>query len=141
MAEAPPAVSVLLPDIRFSFIRASGPGGQNVNKVATAVQLRFDVRGTRALSDAVKDRLTRLEAGRITAGGELVIEAKRFRTQDDNRQDALERLERLIARASVPPKVRRPTKPSAATRERRLHQKRHRSARKQLRSRPRSLEE
>ena len=137
----PPSVTISPKEIRFVFVRASGPGGQNVNKVATAVQLRFDLRNSRSLDATVKDRLMRLAAGRITADGELVIEAKRFRTQERNRQDALERLLGLIESARTPPNVRHKTKPPAASRRHRLESKRHRSAKKRLRSRTESLDE
>jgi ribosome-associated protein len=122
-------------DVRVSFVRASGPGGQNVNKVATAVQLRFNVRGARTLDDTVKTRLARLAANRMTADGELIIEARRFRTQERNRQDALDRLTRLIEAASISPRLRRKTKPSAASKQRRLQVKRHRAETKRLRGR------
>ncbi|MDR7417603.1 MAG: alternative ribosome rescue aminoacyl-tRNA hydrolase ArfB [Armatimonadota bacterium] len=123
-------------DLRFAFIRASGPGGQNVNKVATGVQLRFAMGTSRALSDAVRARLRRIAANRITAGGELIIEATRFRTQERNRQDALERLAQLIGRASEAPKARHETRPPAAARQRRLQIKRREAAKKRLRGRP-----
>ena len=136
--KAPSAAGILPTEIRFVFIRASGPGGQNVNKVATGVQLRFAVRSSRSFSDAVRDRLMRLAGSRITADGEVGIEAKRFRTQERNRQDALERLARLIERASIPPRVRHTTKPPIASRQRRLESKHHRSVKKRLRSRSQS---
>jgi ribosome-associated protein len=141
MAKTPSSVSLHPRDIRFVFVRAAGPGGQNVNKVATAVQLRFDVRGSRSLTEAARDRLMRLAAGRINAAGELVIEAKRFRTQERNRQDALDRLAQLLEEASVPPRVRRKTKPTAASKQRRRQAKRHRSDAKRLRGRIQSADD
>lgn len=120
-------------EIQFDFIRAAGPGGQNVNKVASAVQLRFDVLHSPSLSPEVKSRLIKLAGKRITEDGILIIEAKRFRTQDQNRQDALARLVALVQQASRPPKKRRPTQPSNAAREARLRAKRHRSRIKALR--------
>ncbi len=114
-------------EVKEEFIRASGPGGQNVNKVATAVQLRFDVALSPSLSEEVRERLIHLSGRRISKEGVLVIVARRFRTQEGNRQDALNRLLELIRRAAEKPKPRLKTKPSAASRERRLEAKRHRS--------------
>ncbi len=120
-------------EIVESFVRASGPGGQNVNKLATAVQLRFDVRGSPSLPAQVRVRLEKLAGTRMTRDGVLVIAAQRHRTQARNRQDALDRLLDLIRRAAVAPRPRRPTRPTAAARERRIETKKHRAGVKGLR--------
>ncbi len=122
-------------DLQFQFIRGSGPGGQNVNKVATAAQLRFDLLGTQALAAPVKARLRVLAGSRVNADGTLLIVARNHRTQEGNRRAALERLEDLIARASIEPKKRRATRPTLGSRERRLDYKRERKQVKRLRGR------
>jgi ribosome-associated protein len=120
-------------EIEESFVRASGPGGQNVNKVSSAVQLRFDLSGSRSLPEEVRERLARLAGRRLTRDGVIVIIAQRHRTQERNRQDALDRLIALIRRAAAPPTARRPTKPSRAAKERRLQAKARRATVKQQR--------
>ena len=115
-------------EISETFIRASGPGGQNVNKVASAAQLRFDARHSPSLPEPVKARLLRLAGQRATQDGVIVITAQRFRSQERNRDDARERLAALIRRAAEPPKPRWKTRPSAAQREQRLTAKAHRGA-------------
>jgi ribosome-associated protein len=120
-------------EIDESFVRSAGPGGQNVNKLATAVQLRFDVRQSPSLPPEVRTRLERLAGRRLTTEGVLVITAQRHRTQDRNREDARDRLIELIRRAAVPPVPRRPTKPTHASRKRRLESKQRRAKIKRLR--------
>jgi ribosome-associated protein len=124
-------------DVELTFIRSSGPGGQNVNKVASAVQLRFDVAGTRVISDAVKARLRRLAGSRLTEDGSLLIVARESRSQEQNRHAAFERLENLIARALVEPKRRVATRPTRASKERRLASKRAAKQQKSRRGRVR----
>jgi ribosome-associated protein len=128
-----PTITLDDSEIHYEFVRAAGPGGQNINKVATAVQLRFDVAHSPSLPEDVRRRLIRLAGKRLTGEGVLVIEARRFRTQEQNRQDALDRLVALIRRAAEPPKPRRQTKPTAASQERRLRSKRRRSEIKKVR--------
>ena len=122
-------------EIEERFIRSSGPGGQNVNKLSTAVQLRFDARHSPSLPDDVSARLQRLAGKRLTREGVIVITAQRHRTQERNRQDARDRLIELIQQASVAPVKRRPTRPTKASRERRIEGKKHRASIKGLRQR------
>ncbi|MGH8400223.1 MAG: alternative ribosome rescue aminoacyl-tRNA hydrolase ArfB [Gammaproteobacteria bacterium] len=133
MLRITPRISLDESEIDFRFVRASGPGGQNVNKVATAAELRFDVAGNLSLPSAVKNRLYALAGNRISRDGVLVISAQRFRTQERNRADALERLTGLLQRAATPPKKRIPTKPTKASKRRRLEGKRQLADKKRLR--------
>ena len=120
-------------ELKLDFIRSSGPGGQNVNKVATAVQLRFDVFRSPSLPEDVRRRLVRIAGKKVSKEGVLLIDARRFRTQERNRQDALDRLIQWVRRAAEKPKKRIKTKPTLSSRERRLEGKRQRSATKRLR--------
>ena len=133
MIAVTPNISLDESEISETFVRASGPGGQNVNKVSTAVQLRFDVRRSPSLPEPVRLRLEKLAGSRLTKDGVLVISADRYRTQERNRADALDRLLALIRRASEAPKPRRPTRPTAASKERRLKAKSARSGVKRFR--------
>ena len=133
MIPVTPHISIDEREIGESFVRASGPGGQNVNKLSTAVQLRFDVRHSPSLPGDVRERLARLAGSRMTNDGVLVIIAQRHRTQVRNREDALDRLIELIRQAAVRPVKRRPTKPTKASRERRIEGKKRRAGIKHLR--------
>ena len=128
-------------ELRFEFLRASGPGGQNVNKVSTAVRLRFDVLACPSLPEEVRARLLGLADRRVGRDGVLSIEARRFRTQEANRRDAVERLVLLVCRAVEKPKPRRETKPSRASRVRRLETKRRRGQAKQTRKPPGGIDD
>lgn len=132
MLEITPSIQIDERELQLEFVRASGPGGQNVNKVATAVQLRFDVRAS-SLPDDVKNRLIKSAGKRVTNEGVLVIEARRFRRQEQNRDDAIQRFVELVRKAAVKPKPRRRTKPTPASKEKRLKAKRERGEVKKFR--------
>jgi len=127
------ALSIPLESLDITFIRASGPGGQNVNKVATAAQLRFDAAGARSIDPDMLERLRRAAGRRMTAGGVIVITARRFRSQERNRQDAIDRLTALLQSVVERPVLRRPTRPGRGIREKRLQTKQHRSRTKMRR--------
>jgi ribosome-associated protein len=122
-----PNINIRLNELNFSFIRASGPGGQNVNKVATAVQLKFDVINSNNLPEAVKNKLIKIAGKKISTSGILIIEAKRFRTQEQNKNDAIERLIQLIKKAAIVDKPRKKTKPTSTSNVKRIESKKKRS--------------
>ncbi|TYC65711.1 aminoacyl-tRNA hydrolase [Stappia sp. BW2] len=126
---------ILREDLTEDFIRASGPGGQNVNKVSTAVQLRFDLAGNETLPEDVKSRAAKIAGSRLTLGGEIVLQADRFRTRERNREDALERLLGLLRKATEKPKPRKATKPTLGSKRRRLDAKKQRGQIKKMRGR------
>ena len=140
MIEITEDISIDEQELQWEFVRSSGPGGQNVNKVSTAVQLRFDVKHSHSVPDDIKKRLIRLAGRRMTREGELIIEARQYRYQERNRQDALKRLKELIWKAVRKPKIRHKTKPTLSSRMKRLETKCRQGEKKRLRQRVRDLE-
>jgi ribosome-associated protein len=136
MLQITPTLSIPDDELTCTFIRSSGPGGQNVNKVASAVQLRFNVWNSPSLTEEVKARLAKLAGKKMTQDGVLVIEAKRYRSQEQNRSDAEQRLVAFIQKALVKPKRRRPTRPTAASQVRRIESKKRKGKTKRLRQPP-----
>jgi ribosome-associated protein len=132
MIEIGPSLQVDERELQIDFVRSSGPGGQNVNKVATAAQLRFDVNAS-SLPEDLRARLMQIAGNRITSEGVLLIEARRFRTQDRNREDAIERFAELVRKAAVKPRPRRKTRPTQVSKEERLKEKKRRGEIKKLR--------
>lgn len=136
MIQITPAIALHEDEIEETFIRAAGPGGQNVNKVATAVQLRFDMRASPSMSEEVKERLAVIAGQRLTKDGVIVITAQSHRSQERNREDALARLVEMIRRAAVRPRPRRPTRPTLGSKKRRLASKTKHGATKAMRGKP-----
>ena len=136
MISVTPHISLDENELELTFVRSSGPGGQNVNKVATAVQLRFDVARSPSLPGDVRVRLMARAGKKLTREGVLILTARRFRTQERNRADAIERLVEMIRAAATPPKRRRKTKPTRASKHQRVEEKRRHSSTKRLRGRP-----
>lgn len=137
MIQITPSLQIDERELQIDFVRASGPGGQNVNKVATAAQLRFDVNASSLPAEA-KARLLHLAGNRITTEGVLLIEARRFRTQEQNREDAMERFVELVRKSLVKPRARKKTKPTQASKEQRLKEKKKRGEIKKMRRSPKS---
>jgi ribosome-associated protein len=133
MLQITQGISIDEREFQFDFIHSSGPGGQNINKVSTAVKLRFNAQNSPSLPEDVKERLVALAGNRITDKGEIIIEAKKFRSQTKNREDAIQRLTALIAKAVIKPKIRRNTKPSVSARAARVSEKKQRGALKRVR--------
>ena len=132
MIQITPALQIDESELQFDYIRASGPGGQNVNKVATAVQLRFDINAS-LLPDSVKHKLIKLAGNKVTNEGVLILEAKRFRTQEQNREDAIRRFVELVHKSTIKPKSRIRTKPTKSSREKRIKEKKQRGEIKKTR--------
>jgi ribosome-associated protein len=133
MIEISPSLSIDERELEFDYIRSSGPGGQNVNKVSTAVQLRFDVANSSSLPEPVRERLMKLSGSRLTDDGVLIIEARQFRTQEQNREDAVKRLVELVEKAAAKPKVRKKTRPSVTASAARVDEKKRRGQLKRIR--------
>ena len=136
MIRITPSIAIEESEIQLEFVRSSGPGGQNVNKISSAVQLRFDLRNTTSLPEHVKQKILHITGAKITAEGILLISASKYRTQEQNRSDAISRFINIIKKSSIIPKKRQPTGPTHASKLKRLESKKHRSEIKKLRQGP-----